>query len=375
MTRRTTRRVAVVVDVDAVPAEPAEELSKAIAGLVRPELVDWAEVGDHTGQDADGVPDTGDRAAARAVSLGVPTVLACGDDVTVRRCLEALAGASTALGIVSLGQGSLLAANIGLPPGLEAVPHALEGEIRHIDVGEADGELFGVHAGFGIDALAGRRRGGEAFRFADLVEGVRALWRATTAVTIHVDGVQRFDGRTAAVVVANAPRGAGRAVIVREAAPDDGLLDLVVVAPRQPHQRLRSWWNLLLGNPQDERDLLRVRGEWLAVQLWDRRGMELDGEARPRTGRVDVRVWPSALAVRVPPDDLIDPEEVTEVGSIETPVADTPAEVTAEVTAEPPLEGSDEVADPPTERSGTASEAGRRPRRRPRAEAEGTSTN
>lgn len=318
---RAGARVAVVVDVGAVSSVPVDELYEAVALRVRPELVEWSEVGDHTGHDDDGIPDTGDRAAARAVSLGVPTVLACGDDVTVRRCLEALAGATTALGIVSLGQGSLLAANIGLPPGLEALPHALEGEVRHIDVGEVDGELFGVHAGFGIEALAGRRRDGEPLTAAALLHGLRDLWRATSAVTVHVDGVQRFDGRTVSVVVANAPRGAGRSVVVPGAEPDDGLLDLVVVAPRWPHQRLRSLWRLVIGRPQDERDLVRVMGEWVAIQLWDRREVQLDGEPRRRTPRIDVRVWPGALAVRVPPPELVDlhgvqglHDEVGEVG-------------------------------------------------------------
>lgn len=333
---RAAGRVAVVVDVDAVSAVPVDELYEAVALRVRPELVEWTEVGDHTGHDGDGVPDTGDRAAARAVSLGVPTVVACGDDVTVRRCLEALAGATTALGIVSLGQGSLLAANLGMPPGIDALPHALEGEVRHIDVGEVDGELFGVHAGFGIEALAGRRRGDEPLRAADLVRGLRDLWRGMTAVTVHVDGVQRFDGRTVCVVVANAPRGAGRAVVVPGAEPDDGLLDLVVVAPRWPHQRARSWWRVLIGRPQDERDLVRVRGEWVAVQLWDRRGVELDGEPRPRTSRVDIRVWPAALAVRIPPPEIV--EEVQRLDVDADPVLAT--EVDADAQA-----GSDTEAD------------------------------
>lgn len=319
-------RVSVIVDVDTAVAVPVDDLRDAVAERVRPELLDWSEVGDHAAPDGDGIPDTGDRAAARAVASHVPTLLACGDDVTVRRCIEAVAGASTALGIVSLGQGSLLAANIGLPPGLDALPSALEGEVRHLDVGDADGQLFGVHAGFGVDALTGRRREGEPLQIADLLRSLRGVRGWWSSVTVHVDGVQHFDGRTPCVLVANAELGAGRAVLVPGAVPDDGRLDLVVVAPRWPHQRLRSLWRLLTGRPQDERDLLRVSGEWIALQMWDRRGVELDGEPRLPTSRVDLRVWPGALAVRIPPTPFVPVEHEAELPVDALPGDEMPAD-------------------------------------------------
>ena len=295
-----------MVDVASASAVGVDDLRTALGIRPRSRKVDWYEVGttiDADGQaDPDGIVDDGDRVAARAVAAGAPTVIACGDDTTVRRCIEAVVGTSTALGIVSLGSGALLAANLGLPPGLDAVPHALQGEVARIDVGEANGEVFAVHAGFGVDVVHGRRSDGDPGPgIGEILRELMALRRRFSPVIVHVDGVQRFEGRTACLLVANCSGGPGRGVLVPDVEPDDGLIDLAVLAPRRPLAWAQVLWRLVSGRPQRSEHVRRMRGEWVFVQLWRRRGYELDGEPRPPAARLDVRVWPEALAVRVPP--------------------------------------------------------------------------
>ncbi|MEX2626495.1 MAG: diacylglycerol kinase family protein, partial [Ilumatobacteraceae bacterium] len=327
-------RPAVVVDVASAAAVGVDDLRRALGIRARARRVDWYEVGDTIDPDGrvdpDGIADDGDGVAARAVASGAPTVIACGDDTTVRRCLEAVVGTSTALGIVSLGSGALLAANLGLPPGLESVPHALEGDVVRLDVGDANGEVFAVHAGFGVDALHGvRAAGDQGPGIGEVLRQLVSLRRRHAAVIVHVDGVQRFEGRTACLLVANCSGGPGRGVLVPDVEPTDGMLDLAVLAPRGPLAWAQVLWRLAMGRPQRPEHVLRARGEWVFVQLWRRHAYELDGEPRPPARRLDVRVWPEALAVRVPPapsdDEPSADERAGDEPSGDEPSGDEPA--------------------------------------------------
>jgi diacylglycerol kinase (ATP) len=301
-------RPVVVVDTESASTVSAEELREAIDRLGGSERIEWVDTSDRSdhGLDDDGMAapssfERGRNAAARAVASGAATVVACGDDSTVRACLEAVAGTSTSLGLVSLGPGTLLAGNLMIPPGLDAVPDALDGELLRIDVGEANGEVFAVMAGFGIDTLLGRgdEAGGAPSAWEEL-SVLRSLPRRLTDVTVHVDGVQRFSGRTLCLLVANCPDGPGRASIVPGADPTDGTLDVAVVAPRHLVEWPIVLWRLLTGRPQQPEHVRRFSGEWVHVQSWRPRAYELDGDVRPPTSRVDVRVWPDAVSVRLP---------------------------------------------------------------------------
>ena len=76
------------------------------------------------GEDVELVPttedDPGPGQTRAAVDDGADIVVACGGDGTVRACLDPLAGTRTALGIVPLGTGNLLASNLGISAGLTA---------------------------------------------------------------------------------------------------------------------------------------------------------------------------------------------------------------------------------------------------------------
>lgn len=311
-----------------------DELRDVLVGLVAPGAVDWFE----TGPD-----DLGDAVAARAVAAGAPTVIACGDDSTVRLCLEAVAGTATSLGIVSLGPGSLLASNLGLTPGLDSVADAVSGPTRHLDVGEANGEVFAVMAGFGVDVLVGS---GANRGMAGALAMVRQLRRRLSRVTVHVDGVQRFAGVTPCLLVANCPGGPGRVAVVPDADPTDAQLDLAVLAPRNPIAWAEVMWRLLTGQPQRQEHVLRLQGDWVHVQSWRARAYELDGDPRQPATRLDVQVWPAALSVRTPSD--AEPTFVTDVDATDadTGDADTAADGLADdAVTEHSVAGHDGLAD------------------------------
>ena len=323
-----------IVDVDELRDALSRHTSNGGSGGEEFAWVDTSTRVDTDDRDGPSGFERGRTAAARAVAAGAPTVIACGDDATVRSCIEAVAGTSTALGVVSLGPGTLLASNLSIAPGLDAVPGAVDGEPRRIDVGEANGEVFAVVAGFGAETLLGRtdheqQRGG----FAAAMSSLRDLRRAITPVTVHVDGIQRFAGRTASVLVANCPGGPGRSSLVPDADPTDSQLDLAVLAPRHPVAWADVLWRLVTGRPQRQEHVLRCRGEWVHVRTWRPRSYELDGDPRPPSTRLDVQVWPDALVVRTPRDTTAD--VVTSNGSSSNGSSTTSARPTTPQTATP----------------------------------------
>lgn len=278
----------VVVEPSSGTAVSVDELRAAVIRQVGTGRLDWFE----TGPD-----DAGDAVAARAVAAGAPTVVACGDDSTVRLCLEAVAGTATSLGIVSLGPGTLLSSNLGLASGLDAVADAIDGPTRRLDVGEANGEVFAVMGGFGVDVVVGRGTAGGA---GAVFDSVRQLGRRFTRVTVHVDGVQRYDGLTPSLLVANCPGGPGRYPVVPDADPTDATLDLAVLAPANPFAWFPVVWRLVTGRSQRPEHVRRFRGDWVYVQSSRARAYELDGDPRPPSKVLDVQVWPDALSVRAP---------------------------------------------------------------------------
>src|SRR5207244_9077670 len=91
--------------------------------------------------------------ARQAVVDGMERVLVAGGDGSVAEAANVLAGTGVALAVVPGGTGNLFALNLGLPTDAEAALHlALTGAARPLDVGRANGHVFLVAAGMGLDA-------------------------------------------------------------------------------------------------------------------------------------------------------------------------------------------------------------------------------
>ena len=251
--------------------------------------------------------DPGAGQAADAVASGATTVVACGGDGTVRACLAPLAGTDTVLGIVPLGTGNLLAANLELPSGLDAVELAVRGRVRRIDVAEVNGESFAVMAGSGLDALMIRDANATTKRrfgsLAYVASAVRNLPVRLVPTTVEVDGTTVFDGRTAMVLVGNCGTVTGGIEVFPDARPDDGILDVAVLFARSPIEWASVLWRLVRGLPQRLDLVARYRGRTVAVRTAIPRPYELDGEVRPPVRALAFTVRPGALQVRTGTQD------------------------------------------------------------------------
>lgn len=254
--------------------------------------------------------DPGLGQAAHAVEGGAHTVVACGGDGTVRAVLESLAGTDVLLGVVPLGTGNLLAGNLGLDAGLDAVPTAVGGTPKRLDVGVVNGERFAVMAGVGFDALmirdanpALKRRIGSA---AYVLSALRHLRSRVFGATVVVDGRRAWRGSTVMVLVGNCGSVSGGLEVFPDASEADGRLDVAVLSARGVRQWLTVGWRLVRKRPQPAALVKRWQGSEVVVHLDRAVPYELDGEVRPAASRLRFRVEPGALRVRVaepPPAD------------------------------------------------------------------------
>jgi len=246
--------------------------------------------------------DPGLGQAAAAVEDGSPLVIACGGDGTVRAVIESVAGTTTALGIVPLGTGNLLASNLGLATGLDAVGDAFDGPVRRLDVGHVNGERFAVMAGVGFDAMMIRDASATVKRrfgsIAYVVSAARNIPARLTRASLSIDGDVVWHGRTVMVLVGNCGQVTGGLEVFPDARPDDGVLDVAVLSAKRFTEWCSVMWRLLWARPQRSELVARFQGADINIALHERLPYELDGEDRQPTKELCFGVEALSLAVR-----------------------------------------------------------------------------
>jgi YegS/Rv2252/BmrU family lipid kinase len=249
--------------------------------------------------------------ARNAVATGAGLVVACGGDGTVNEVASSLVGTGVTLGVVPLGTGNLLAANLGIPTGLEeALTVLVDGDERRIDVGRVDGRIFLGMAGMGLDAAmiedapeGLKRRAGWA---AYAVAAARHLPDRLSAVTVRVDGRLTRHRDVSMLLIGNIGRLQAGLEPLPDAEVDDGLLDLAVIAPHGPLGWLRVGAALRRTPGRDDGDgrasrvVYRERGRRIDVRARRPAPREADGERLPAGTGLNVEVWHNALTIRVP---------------------------------------------------------------------------
>ena len=224
------------------------------------------------------------------------------------------------MGLVPAGTGNLLARTVGTPDNVQAAARvALTGDDRAIDVGriridDAEERVFLVMAGTGFDAAI-METTPEALKvkvgpLAYVISGLRAMRGRRVRVTLTLDDEPPMRRRTRTVVVGNSGTLLGGLVLMPQATIDDGVLDVVSIAP----STFAGWIAVAL------RVITKRRRGHERVEHWQARSIVVRTEA-PQSCQVDgdpvgdaqelaIRVDPNALVVRVPklpPPDAPDP--------------------------------------------------------------------
>ncbi|MFC4999434.1 diacylglycerol/lipid kinase family protein [Dactylosporangium cerinum] len=248
--------------------------------------------------------DPGAGQTHAAVESGAEVIFVCGGDGTVMSAVSAMVGVDASMAILPAGTGNLLAANLGLSTDLAtALEVAVEGGLRRLDVGVVDGQHFAVMAGMGFDAhmleatsdRAKARIGWPAY----VLGAVRHLKDRPMRVTIRIDDEAPIRRRARSVLIANVGRLQGGVRLLREAAPDDGVLDIAVLTPRTLRQWAALGWGLLRRNGRTP-SMEVFQGARVEVISDRSQPRQLDGDLIEAAATLSVEVMPDVLWLCVP---------------------------------------------------------------------------
>lgn len=231
--------------------------------------------------------DPGTGQARQAMADGADVVIAVGGDGTVRAVAAALAGSGKEMGILPVGTGNILARNLDLDVAdLNAcLDVAMGTQARSIDVGRlrtigiepehgaetADAtHIFLVIAGIGFDAAmvddTDTRLKKRVGWLAYFIAGVRHLHAKRIETTLTIDGDRTVTTHLRTLLVGNCGKLPGGIVLLPDATPDDGILDVAAIDTRAG---LVGWAQL-----------------WTEVVVAQGRGWTLH-EGRTSIGRID----------------------------------------------------------------------------------------
>ena len=226
-------------------------------------------------------PGDAKRLAREAVRAGIERLVVAGGDGSLGEVADGLLSAGLGdyaeIGVLPLGTGCDFAKSLGVPADLEDAVEALAtGSARRMDAGrltyrgDDDAERvthFVNEVSFGVSALVvelARRRAGLGARLAFALGTVSALLRfRPQPLRVSADGSDVFSGSSVLLVVAGGRFFGGGMPMAPGARLDDGLFDLVHVAPLPLPRLLFRLRKLFVGTHLDD----SIVSHWRAAEV------------------------------------------------------------------------------------------------------------
>lgn len=290
------------------------------------------------------IDDVGQGATRAALDAGVDLVIAAGGDGTVRAVVEAVRGTLTPVALLPSGTGNLLARNLKLTlddvPG--SVATAFNGGDRKIDLGaisieradsSRDEHVFVVMAGLGLDAKMITNTDEDLKAKAGWAAYVKAIVRSLRDpdelhLRFRVDQGRSQRATAHTLILGNCGSLPGNILLMPDAVVDDGLLDMMMMRPKNAFGWIRVWikvaWTngvlrrskagtAVAGERHNDDTLSYRTATRLAVRLSRAEEIELDGDSFGKAVAFSSWVEPAALTIRVPADAATPPGASQEV--------------------------------------------------------------
>jgi len=272
--------------------------------------------------------EAGQRATASALRRGADVVLAAGGDGTVRAVAEGVRGSDVPIALLPSGTGNLLARNLDLDvTDLEgAIRSAFTDGERRVDLGlvevtresgEKETHAFLVMAGLGLDAKMMANTNPQLKKavgwLAYVDAGVRSVAELKPMRLNYT--VDKKDSKTASVhtiLIGNCGKLPGGLMVMPDATPDDGILDIVAMRPQGRFGWLRVWNKVAWENgvlrksavgrkiidlSKDVKDVMSFRGRELTLEVTPAQEFELDGDEYGEV--VAMKAWVEERSLRV----------------------------------------------------------------------------
>lgn len=238
----------------------------------------------------------------RTTGPTVDRIVIAGGDGSIAAALPALLEIEIPLAVIPLGTANDLARNLELPETQDAqLRLVVEGAVRRIDIGRANGRPFLNAASIGYGAAVAALHEGAAKRWLGVLNYLRVLylaWRRIRpfAVEITCDGATHT-GHFVHLAVVNGRFHGGGLEPRPTGTIDDGLLDLYALRGGPAFRLLQLLVALKLQGASSPR-LFRLQGRRIRITTRRPRRVNVDGELGLQTP-LDLEILPRALAVVV----------------------------------------------------------------------------
>jgi YegS/Rv2252/BmrU family lipid kinase len=235
-------------------------------------------------------------------------VIIGGGDGTLNAAADALVEAGLPLGILPLGTANDLARTLEIPSSpIEAGRVIAAGQTRRIDLGRINGKHFFNVASIGLSVQVARQLDGEVKRRWGVLGYPLTVWRAlgqrhSFRAEIRCNGT-RARVRTMQISVGNGRYYGGGMTIAADAAIDDGMLDVVSLAPQGLVELILNLPALRWGWHRRPAQVRHWRGGDIEIRTGKALPVNTDGEVTTCTP-AKIVVVPRALAVCVPESRL-----------------------------------------------------------------------
>ncbi len=301
MTCKTT----LIYNPTAGPRDMTRGLRRLIAHLGRSgwqtELIRTARQGDASIQ------------ARAAAARGTDVVLIAGGDGSINEAACGLSGTSTALGLVPIGTGNVLAHQLHMPLlGIASPFHVREvGEaltssrIQRVDLGAVNGHEFLCWAGVGLDAEIATHiepRSRHIKRLRTLPYIVAALTVASEFRGVRSNYIiegQNFRTRALLTIASNIQLYAEFFQIAPHAMMDDGLLDIFIFKGLRLSYTLRYLTRFFGRRHLRSPDVMYALTGHMTIETTPSVAVHLDGDPYGATP-VEIGMYPGALRLLVP---------------------------------------------------------------------------
>lgn len=219
-----------------------------------------------------------------------PVVIAAGGDGTLNAVVQGLAGSNTALGVLPTGTMNVFARELGIPyDNLDrAFEVILEGNVKEVDLFEANGTPFVQMAGVGFDAAVIEETTWESKKvlgpLAYLLSAVKVLGEKPPRMVVTGDDGQREEG--VAVLAGNGSLYGGQFKLFHRADNQDAKLDVLVFKEAGYKLVLDSLRGALGKVDLDGSTVAYFQSRALKVDADREVPLEVDGELIGRTQNV-----------------------------------------------------------------------------------------
>ncbi len=255
---------------------------------------------------ATGGPGDAAALAAQAVEQGYKTVVAAGGDGTINEVVNGLAGSNVRLGLLPLGTMNVFAAELGIPGnrlkrGWEIIR---AGNLRRVDVAQANRHCFVQLAGVGFDAQAVAGVDWEAKKnfgpLSYVISAAKVAARKPPLLTVESERGAVRQGSF--VLVGNGRYYGAPLVVFKQAVIDDGKLDVLVFKNLGYLDIIRYIQRIIMGTHLElpDVDYFQTRRMTVRAQSGEDVPFEADGELIGYAP-VTFQIAPKRLKVLAPP--------------------------------------------------------------------------